>query len=257
MKKTALITGASGGLGREFARLYANDGYDLLITARNEENLIALKEEIEQQYQNRVFVFVQNLSEADASRNIYEYTQSQHLTIDVLVNNAGFADFGMFWEVDRQRQDDLLQVNIVALVELTRIFLPDMIKRNNGKVLNVASVASFCAGPKMSLYYASKAFVRSFSEALSYETKGTGVTVTALCPGPVSTGFEQAAQMTDSNMFTFMKPACAKKVAYAGYKASNKGKTLLYYGFFTKFANIATRLFPRCFARSVARKING
>ena len=159
--------------------------------------------------------------------------------------------------MDEQKQTNLLQVNIVTLVQLTRYFMPGMIDRHYGKVLNLSSVASFCAGPKMSLYYASKEFVRSFSEAIAEETKGTGVSVTALCPGPTATGFEKAAEMKNSKMFTFFKPTNAKDVAEAGYKAMMKKKVLLYYGASTKLMNIGARISPRSLSRKFAGKING
>ncbi len=179
----------------EFARIYAREGYDLVVIARSEGKLYRLKSELEAQYGCHVWVFAQDLSQPDAAYEVFNYTLEQSITIDVLVNNAGFGDFGNFWEVDAQRQTDLLQVNIVALVQLTRYFLPGMVERRCGSVLNLSSVAAFSAGPRMCLYYASKEFVRSFSEAIAEEVRGTGVTVTALCPGPTATGFEQAAQM--------------------------------------------------------------
>ena len=218
-KRTALITGASSGLGLEFARLLAGKGYNLVITARREGILYRLKSELESEYHNHVDVFACDLSDKDAAYEVFNYTLEKNIQIDILINNAGFGDFGNFWTVDQQKQSALLQVNIVALVQLTRLFMPGMIDRHYGKILNMSSVASFCAGPKMSLYYASKEFVRSFSEAIAEETKGTGVSVTALCPGPTATGFEQAAEMKNSKMFTFFKPASAKEVAVAGYRA--------------------------------------
>ena len=257
MKKTALITGASAGLGREFAKIYAREGYDLIVVARSEEKLYKLKDELESIYDCRVRVLPQDLAKPNAAYEIYDYTLKQNITVDALVNNAGFGDFGNFWEVDAARQTELLQVNIVTLVQLTRYFLPGMVERKRGNVLNLSSVAAFSAGPRMSLYYASKEFVRSFSEAVAEETKGTGVTVTALCPGPTATNFEQAAQMKNSHMFSMFKPADAKSVAEAGYRAVQKGKTLRYYGLPTHVVNIATRLLPRSVCRKFMKKVNG
>lgn len=257
MSRTVLITGASGGLGYEFAQIFAREGYDLLVVARSEGKLYKLKKELEEQFGIHVNVFACDLSKADAALEVYEYTLSEHMQIDVLVNNAGFGDFGNFWSVDMQKQFELLQVNICALVQLTRFFMPRMIDRHYGHILNMSSVAAFCAGPRMSLYYASKEFVRCFSEAIAEESKGTGVTVTALCPGPTATGFEKAAEMKESKMFTFFKPATAKDVAEAGYKALRKGKVLKYYGFSTNLMNILSRLLPRTVSRKFAREING
>lgn len=187
----------------------------------------------------------------------FNYTLEKNITIDALVNNAGFGDFGNFWEVDAQRQTDLLQVNIMTLVQLTRYFLPGMVERRHGSVLNLSSVAAFSAGPRMCLYYASKEFVRSFSEAVAEEVRSTGVTVTALCPGPTATGFEQAAQMKNSHMFSMFKPASAAAVAEAGFRAAQKGKTLRYCGWPTHTVSIAARLLPRSVCRRFMMKVNG
>lgn len=257
MKKTALITGASSGLGLEFTSIYAREGFDLVIVARREKNLLRLKEELEAEYRTHVWVFVQDLSLPDAASRIYQFTVKNDLHIDALINNAGFGDFGDFWKFDMQKQTALLQVNITAMVQLTRYFLPEMVHHGNGHVLNLSSVASFCAGPRMSLYYASKEFVRSFSEAVAEELKGTGVTVTALCPGPTETGFEKAAEMKNSKMFTFFRPLTPKAVAEAGYQAAIRGKVLKYYGVSTKLMNIGARLMPRSLSRRFAGKING
>ena len=256
MRKTALITGASGGLGLEFSRIYAREGYDLIVVARSEGKLYKLKSELETQYGCSVWPLAQDLSQPDAAYEVFNYTLEKNIIIDVLVNNAGFGDFGNFWEVDAQRQTDLLQVNIMALVQLTRYFLPGMVERGRGSVLNMSSVAAFSAGPRMCLYYASKEFVRCFSEAVAEELHGTGVTMTALCPGPTATGFEQAAQMKNSHMFSMFKPASAKTVAEAGFRAVQKGKTLCYYGWPTHAVNIAARLLPRSVCRKFMMKVN-
>ena len=257
MRKTVLITGASGGLGLEFARIYAREGFDLVVVARSEGKLYKLKSELETQYDCHVWVLAQDLSQPDAAYEVFNYTLEKNTTIDALVNNAGFGDFGNFWEVDAQRQTDLLQVNIMTLVQLTRYFLPGMVERRHGSVLNLSSVAAFSAGPRMCLYYASKEFVRSFSEAVAEEVRSTGVTVTALCPGPTATGFEQAAQMKNSHMFSMFKPASAAAVAEAGFRAAQKGKTLRYCGWPTHTVSIAARLLPRSVCRRFMMKVNG
>lgn len=257
MSQTALITGASSGMGLEFAKIFSREGYDLVIVARREGILYKLRSQLETEYHNHVEVFACDLSEENAAYEIFNFTLEKNIQVDVLVNNAGFGDFGNFWTVDSQRQRDLLQVNIVSLVQLTRYFMPGMTERHYGKILNLSSVASFCAGPKMSLYYASKEFVRSFSEAIAEEAKGTGVSVTALCPGPTATGFEKAAEMKNSKMFTFFHPATAREVAEAGYKAMMQKKVLRYYGISTKLMNIGARIAPRSISRKFAKKING
>lgn len=256
-RKVVLITGATSGIGLEFAHIYAQHNYDLLIIARSEDKLLKLKAELETRYAIHVYVFVQDLSTCKAANNVYEFTRKNNLDIEILINNAGFGDYGNFYEYDMQKQINLLQVNIVTLVELTRYFLPPMLERDSGQIINMSSVAAFCAGPKMSLYYASKSFVRSFSEALSEEVKNSNVNILALCPGPTSTGFENAANMKESKMFHFIKPKTAKQVALAGYNASCKGKTLKYYGIEVKLFNIMERLVPRFSSRKFARIING
>lgn len=257
MSQTALITGASSGLGLEFAKIFSREGYDLVIVARREGILYKLRSQLETEYHNHVEVFACDLSEEGAAYEIFNFTLKKNIQVDVLVNNAGFGDFGNFWTVDSQRQRALLQVNIVSLVQLTRYFMPGMTERHYGKILNLSSVASFCAGPKMSLYYASKEFVRNFSEAIAEEAKGTGVSVTALCPGSTATGFEKAAEMKNSKMFTFFHPATPKEVAEAGYKAMMQKKVLRYYGISTKLMNIGARIAPRSISRKFAKKING
>lgn len=257
MKRTALVTGASSGLGLEFSNILASNGYDLVVVARNEGRLFSLKKELEEKYPIHVYVCAQDLSLVDAALDVYDYVLENKIIVDVLINNAGFGDFGDFVECDWKKQYEMVQVDIVALMQLTRCFLKPMIERGHGKIVNLSSIASFCAGPRMSIYYASKEFVRSFSEAVAEEVKGTGVTVTALCPGPTSTGFEKTAEMKNSKMFVAIKPATAKDVAEAGYKSLKKGKPLVYYGFPTKAFNILTRIVPRSISRKIAMKING
>lgn len=255
MNKTALITGASSGLGYEFAKVYAENGYNLVIVARREARLFDIKKELEEKYHHNVWVFACDLSKLDAAYEVFNFTLEHQFDIEVLINNAGFGDYGNFAEYDREKQDQLLQVNIVTLVQLTRYFLPQMIKRNSGQIINMSSVAAFCAGPKMSLYYASKAFVLSFTEAIAEELKNSKVHVLALCPGPTATEFDQAAGMKNSKMFTFFKPQSAKEVALSGYIACQNGKVLKYCGI-TKPMNILTRLMPRSITRKFSQRIN-
>ena len=225
MNPTALVTGASDGLGAEIARILAKEGFDLLLVARSEARLQALKEEVEASFGIEAHTFPADLSREDAALDVYDYVLGRGLRVDVLVNNAGFGDSGAFHESDWQRQRDMVQVNVVALMQLTRLLAPHMVERGCGMVLNLSSVAAFSAGPYMSVYYATKAYVLSFSEALSEELAGTGVTVTALCPGPTATGFESAASMgTSSTMFRHA--ASAAEVARDGYAAMRMGKAV-------------------------------
>lgn len=256
-RKTALITGASGGLGLEFAKIFAKNKYDLVIVARSEGKLYHLKEKLEREHGIKVWVYACDLSKKDAALDVYDFCLENDITIDYLVNNAGFGDQSDFAYSDWVKQYNMVNVNIIAMMQLTQCFLKEMLKRGSGRILNISSVAAFCAGPRMSIYYASKEFVRSFSEALAEEVKGTGVTVTALCPGPTATGFEKAADMSNSKMFTFFHPASPKDVAEAGYKAMMKGEVLHYHGLSVKLMNIASRLMPRSASRKFAKKING
>lgn len=257
MGKTALITGASSGLGLEFSRIFARNGYDLVVVARSEGKLYKLKADLESAYGIQVFVCSCDLSERDAALDVFDYCLQNDLRVECLVNNAGFGDQSNFLDADWQKQYEMVQVNIVAMMQLTKCFLKPMISSGEGRILNLSSVAAFCAGPRMSVYYASKDFVRSFSEAVAEEVKGSGVTVTALCPGPTATGFEKAAEMKNSRMFTFFKPASAREVAEAGYRAMMHGRVLYYYGAATRLMNVCSRIFPRRVSREFAKKING
>lgn len=252
MKTTCLITGASGGLGTEFARLFARDGYDLVLTTRNKEKMEKLKKELEEEYKVRIFVVAADLTSGDEVERLYHFLQDEGLPVGVLVNNAGFGDMGAFLDSDWERQQSLINVNMNALVRLTYLIGRDMRENGFGRIINVASIAAFSAGPYMSLYYASKSFVLSFSQALSQELRGSGVTVTALCPGPTSTGFEKNAHMGNSVMFSRFKPTRADKVAEAGYRAAMKGKSARYAGFIAHAYNIITRFLPRTTAGRIA-----
>ena len=195
MKHVALITGASSGIGKELARIHAKQGNDLILIARREKELMELKQELKTNFNVTVLVIVKDLSEPGAPKEIYTETNNSEIEVEYLINNAGFAGYGLFHE--RTMEDDLnmLNVNITSLMLLTKLYLPDMVARRSGKILNVSSTASFLPGPMQAVYYASKAFVTSFSQALSEELKDKGVTVTALCPGLVNTGFIESSGM--------------------------------------------------------------
>ena len=254
-RKTALVTGASGGLGLEFARLLAKKKYDLVLVARNEGRLNGIKSDLEREHGITAWACPCDLSRVDAALGVFQFTQAHDLEISVLINNAGFGDSGDFAQCDWQKQYEMVQVNITSLMQLTRCFLPGMMERGHGRILNLSSVAALCAGPGMSVYYASKAFVRSFSEAVAEEVRGTGVTVTALCPGPTATGFGAAADMgSESRMFK--KAAKAEDVAKAGLRVARKGKALCYQGSFTKWMSFLCRLVPRSVTRKFAARMD-
>ncbi len=247
MNKTVLITGASGGLGREFAAIYAKQKCDLILTARNGDKLRALKEELENTCGVTVYTCAADLAAVDAALDVFNFTREHGLTVDILINNAGFGDSGCFAKSDWQKQYDMAQLNMIALMQLAHCFLPGMTERGRGRILNVSSVAAFCAGPYMPVYFATKAFVRSFSEALAEEVRGTGVTVTALCPGPTATGFEEAAALGEDSAM-FRHTAKAADVAQDGVDALEKGRALRYCGF-GKVMAFLCRLVPRAVPR--------
>ena len=244
MKNTAVITGASGGLGREFARLFAKDCYNLILAARNGEKLQKLKEETEKEYGVTAEIFICDLSETEAPEKLFAFCKEKQAEIAALVNNAGFGDFGEFYRSD-----------LMALMRLTRLILPQMIARKSGKILNVASVAAFAPGPLMSVYYATKAFVLSFTEALAVETKPYNVSITALCPGPTKTGFESAAALEKSGLFKNLKNADAAKTAAFGYKKMNKGKVIAVHGAGNRFLVRMMKFAPRALVRKCVYKI--
>ncbi|MDE5798932.1 MAG: SDR family oxidoreductase [Treponemataceae bacterium] len=247
---TALITGASGGIGAELARLFAKDGIDLLLVARTAEKLLALQSELEADCHVSVSVLAKDLSEDGAAQAVFDFAQANHI---ILVNNAGFGDWGFFAQSDLAKQRQMIQLNIAALTELTHLFLPAMIARKNGRILNVASVASFMPGAKMSVYYATKAFVRSFSEVLSVELKKmkSGVLVTALCPGPIKTAFWNRAEAESSSLFRHFFFADSASVARYGYRAMKKGKTLAIPGLSVRIAVALAKILPRAFVRNL------
>ena len=253
----ALITGASSGIGRELAALFAADGHDIIITARDQCRLNDVKAALERQYRVRVVVFAIDLSETDAPQRLYDFTVSQGFTVDHLVNNAGFADWSAYLDADWDRQREMMRLNMEALAELAYRYGRDMRHAGHGRILNISSVASMMAGPYMAMYFASKAFVRSLSEAMAYELHGTGVTVTCICPGPTTTGFAKAANMHGRNFFTMTKPASARQLAAYAYRRMMRGSTLAYHGPLTKAGALAERLLPRAITRRLAAFMNG
>lgn len=250
---TTLITGASGGLGAEFANLFAADGYNLILIARRLEKLTELKNELEKQYNISVSVFSCDLSEQSAAQKVFDFVQNQNISVDILVNNAGFGDWAFFAESNLQKQQMMMQLNMYTLTTLTHLFLPQMISKKCGRILNVASVAGFMPGPKMAVYYASKAFVRSFTESLSVELKKTksGVTVTALCPGPVSTDFWNRAEADKSSLSKRVLFADSKKVARYGYKSLMKGKVIALPNFSTRLFVFLAKILPARVVRNL------
>lgn len=243
-KRTALITGASGGIGLELTKILAREGYDLVLVARSEGRLKEVAAEMTSKHGAKVTVFAEDLSQQSAVDDLYDRMRRQGMTIDVLVNNAGFALYGDFATTDAQTEHEMMEVNMVTLTRLTKMLLPGMKERKWGKVLNLASTAAFAPGPLMAVYYATKAYVLSFSEAIARELQGTGVTVTALCPGPTATGFQSRAAMQDSKLVQggLMN---VTDVAEQGYRALMNGTTVYVPGLMNKLQALVPRFLPR------------
>jgi uncharacterized protein len=245
---TALITGASGGIGLELARVFAEQGFALVLLARNRERLNEIAAELKP---TPVQVFAKDLALVGAPEGIHREVPK----VDVLVNNAGYGVYGRFVETPLDDELGMLQLNMTALVVLTKLYLPAMVAAKNGKILNVASTAAFQPGPLMALYYATKAFVLSFSEAIGSELEGTGVTVTALCPGPTATGFQARSKVEKSRLFQRMKVMDARTVAEAGYRGLMAGKPVVIPGLMNKILAQSVRFSPRCLVTKIARKM--
>jgi short-subunit dehydrogenase len=253
---TALITGASVGIGYELAKVCAKNGHNVVLVARNQPQLERVAAEIESGGKVKARVLVKDLAQPDASREIFDELMNEGVQVEVLINNAGFGNHGKFAETELDADLRLLQVNIVALTALTKLFLREMLTRGRGRVLNVASTAAFLPGPFMATYYASKAYVLHFSEAVAREVAGRGVSVTALCPGPVNTEFQKRAGITGSRLFkdgAAMDPA---KVALAGYRGMMHGRRVVIPGVTNNLMMESIRLVPRRLATFIAGKLN-
>lgn len=252
-KEVALVTGAASGIGYRLAVLLAEGGYDLMLVDIDEEKLTTAKSRIQKKFTIQVRTLVKDLSKPKAAIDIVNALGDKNL--EVLVNNAGFGLFGRFSNTNWRRESDMLHLHIMTTTHLTKLVLKGMVSRGHGKILNVSSLAAFQPGPLMSIYYASKAYILSFSEAIARELKGTGVTVTALCPGITKTGFQKVvSQNTVENTITF-NMASAKAVAKYGYNAMMKGKTIAIPGKLNKlFANLP-RFIPRNKVTSIIKKI--
>lgn len=249
MNKTVLITGASCGLGAKFAELFAKRGYALVLTARSKEKLYEIAKKLEEQYDVRVDVYPADLTQREEVQQLCQYTTDQNISIDVLVNNAGFGDWGAFATVDEEKQNRMIQCNIAALTALTHFYLQEMLARKKGWILNVSSVAAFEPGPLMSVYYATKAYVQSFTEALSVELEGTGVHISALCPGPTRTEFARTAHLGRSGLFSNLPVADAASVAQYGIGQLFAGKAIAIPGWSNKLAVWGVKFLPRSVVR--------
>jgi len=253
--QTALITGASAGIGRELAKLFAKDGYRVVLAARNGARLGQFADELQRQFSISVKAFALDLGSASAPQFLFDQVERENIGIDVLVNNAGYGKLGAFADVPLEESLGQIELNITALTHLTKLFFGPMLERKSGKILNVASTAGFQPGPLMAVYYATKAYVVSFSEALANELRGSGVTVTCLCPGATDTEFQKRAGAEESLLFRILRPMTAKAVAHHGYRALMKGKPLVISGLKNWLLAESLRISPRRAVTAVSRRL--
>jgi uncharacterized protein len=251
--QTALITGASSGIGYEFAKIFAANNINLVLVARSTNTLEQLANELRNSNKITVTVIGTDLSNYNTANQIFNQLQAQKITITHLINNAGFGDFGFFADSSWPKQEQMLNLNITTLTYLTHLFLPSMVANKFGKVVNVASTAAFQPGPLMSVYFATKAYVLHFSEAISNELQGTGVTVTALCPGATQSDFQNKANMQESKLVKNKKLPTSKQVAEYGYKSMQKGAVVAIHGVANYWLANSVRFSPRALVVKLVR----
>lgn len=255
MKHTALITGASGGIGRELAVVHARNGGDLVLVARSSEKLQKLREEVSRDHGVEVMVFAKDLSRPEAAEEIYRHLIETGTEVEILINNAGFGGYGFFHETDWDKEAQMIDLNVRSLTHLTKLFLPAMIASGSGRVMNLGSTASFGPGPLMAVYFATKHYVLAFSEAVANEVAGTGVTVTALCPGPTASGFQAGADIEESKLVKGKRLPTAAEVAEYGYRAMERGKRVAVHGLKNKILAASVRFTPRRMVAAITRKL--
>jgi len=252
---TALITGASSGIGLELASLAARDRHDLVLVSRNRERLESIGRGLAEEYGVRVSVIAKDLAHPEAAGELAAELASRGIPVDVLVNNAGFGVYGFFAETSIESEAEMIEVNVLALTRLTKTFLRGMLERRRGWILNVASTAAFQPGPIMAVYYATKAYVLSFTEALASETSGTGVRVAALCPGPTLTAFQTRAGFKPIPLLKTPLVTSASFVARAGWEGMKKGKRVVVPGLTNKILVQAERITPRRLVVAMTRRL--
>lgn len=253
--KIALITGGTSGIGLALAREFAVHGYDLVITSRNMNRLDMIAKQLTDEFQIQVTPIENNLSDHDAPQQLYDKTKNASLEIDALVNNAGFGTQGAFAETDLASELDMIQVNVSALTALTKLFLRDMLQRGSGKIMNIASTAGFQPCPFFAVYFASKAYVLHFTEAIAKELRGRGVTVTALCPGPTETSFAKRAGIEGEGFFREGSVMNVNAVARIGFRGFMRGKTIVVPGWKNKLLIFLVRFTPRWLVLKAVRYI--
>ncbi|MBI2620202.1 MAG: SDR family oxidoreductase [Ignavibacteriales bacterium] len=252
--KTALVTGASSGIGYDLASLLAQNGYNVILVARSKEKLQALAHQAREMFGVSAKVIAKDLSDPSVPAQIFKELKRENISVDVLINNAGFGSLGAFVSLPTEEQLSQIRLNVLALVHLTKMFLPAMVQQGRGHVLNVASTAGFQAGPLMVSYYATKAFVISFSVGLAHEVRRSGVSVSVLCPGPTATGFQIRAGIRRNPLLQFTG-LDSRIVARAGYEGMMAGKTIIVPGVLNKLGTIVVRLFPMNFVARIVGTI--
>ena len=250
-----LITGASGGIGYDLAKLFANDHHNLVLVARSGDKLAEVANDLQSRGVS-VRTFALDLSTPPAPKFLFDQLQREGIAVDILVNNAGFGAFGEFAQMSNEEIFGQIQLNIIALTELTRLFLPPMLARRSGRIMNVASTAGFQPGPLMAVYYATKAYVISFSEAIANEVRNSGVTVTCFCPGATHTGFAKRAGNDKSRLFKQLGAMNVEKVALDGYRAVMEGRGLAISGAQNWLVAQSTRFAPRRLVTAISRWIS-
>ncbi len=255
MTPTALITGASGGIGYELGKLFAADGYNVVLVARSADKLTAFANELQQQHNILATPLAADLNNPQAPQQVFDTLAQRGISIQALVNNAGYGICGQFAEIPLAESLGQIQLNITALTHLTRLFVPAMVARGEGRILNVASAAAFQPGPGMAVYYATKAYVLHFSEAMHYELRQTGVTATCLCPGPVLTGFQSRAHMGEAKLMKVLAVLSPERVATIGYRAMQKGKPVAVAGWMNWLVSNSVRISPRWMVTTVSARM--
>lgn len=254
-RKTALITGASSGIGKALASIFARDGYDLILVARSESKLQSLAAELQSRHGITATAVAADLESADGASNLFREVKTRGLTVSMLANNAGCGVFGEFSETALNSELAMMRLNMNSVVILTKLFLPELISAR-GKIINTCSTAAFQPGPYMAVYYATKAFLLSFSEAIAAELEGTGVTVTAFCPGPTASGFQDNASMQDSALVKNKKLPTAEEVAAGGYRAMQRGQRVYIPGIINWLMAQSLRFFPRSVVTRVSKSLS-
>lgn len=254
--KYTLLTGASSGIGYELAQVFAANGHNLILVARSEQKLKELKAQLENEFKLiKAEVVALDLSKPDSAEQLYAATEAKGWNIDILVNNAGFGDHGAFASSDIKKNQEMIDLNILTLTKLCRLYLPNMIKSRSGKILNVASTASFQPGPLMSVYYATKAYVLHFTEGLHEELLGTGVSAMALCPGSTTSGFQAAANLSNVALLDTLKIPTSREVADFAYLALKKNKVVAIHGKLNWLLAVSAGFMPRAMVRKIAKKL--